>query len=189
MSEQDEFEKDAEIVAAATPGPWVPDETGGGIRAEIYRGRKLKTDDGSLGTEAFPVLINVIGWPETRWDFLNEPERNANKKFVVRARTRWPAALAEIKRLRTDNDRLGKLSTDMTRECNEMLRERNRFRSMLPQTADGVLEDECRKFYCWCGMELRGPLWPMKCSACDSYSALKECFSTREAAMAAKEKA
>jgi hypothetical protein len=76
------FEADRKLIEAATPGPWVSNELGVMLPA---------TDDHEC---------EILG----SFDF------QVDNDFAASARTRWPAALDEIERLRQENLMLRKIA-------------------------------------------------------------------------------
>lgn len=80
----DDIAADRAVIAAATPGPW-KHEDGTDVRTPLVDGPHRP------GVAGFPAPIRIGS--------------NQDAAFVARARTRWPAALDEVERLRAELDK------------------------------------------------------------------------------------
>ena len=86
-----EWAKDREVCEKATPGPWhrnSPEGQAGPVFVGYYAGERRRGDT--------DIALVYQDWTECGRKCF------ANAAFVARARTRWPAALDEIARLRAE---------------------------------------------------------------------------------------
>jgi hypothetical protein len=101
-----EWDKDREVIEAATEGPWYWFTTGDKARTEVvdylrraYEANSEATVHGCCVPNGdHPLTEEALFTAVTG----NGPTSEANAKFIVCARTRWPAALDEIERLRKE---------------------------------------------------------------------------------------
>ena len=106
----DERRRDAEVIGAASAGPWLVEPTGTYDDADLRR-----------ATEREPM----IGHHRGMFD------RLADAAFCARARTRWPAAVADANALRDENARLRLALADAIR----------RPMGVVPASAEGLVTD------------------------------------------------
>lgn len=82
------------LAEAATPGPWEYNEES--FKAEYFGTRRN-----------YPDVVAESGIDEyTRWDSLIDLPSEEDARFISASRTALPEAIAEIRELRAENERL-----------------------------------------------------------------------------------
>jgi len=101
-----EYDKDREVIEAATEGPWKHDgDSELGLLGDVTVW---------ANTDAVAIQVTDTGSDGYLCNMDNDVNPHHNAEFISRARTRWPAALAELESLQRDNALLLKILDAVT---------------------------------------------------------------------------
>lgn len=91
--EEDEIERDQQVIASATPGPWTAEYADDDLAMNAIMITRPSAV-GELDDHENNVAIVLLQTP--RVAVIGDGKWHENAEFIARARSRWPAALDRI---------------------------------------------------------------------------------------------